>query len=106
MTVDENDQIYVTQCWHHVHRLNLSHPDAATAKPAILRESLKEFTSEHSVASTDRVATQWPSIQSLARFVTIPRAREENAARHYPEGGSASDPLSIARGLLGFIHLA
>ncbi len=70
LTVEEDDQVRVTECLHIPHKRNLSGVD----DPAVLRETLADFSSRHAMAATQRVATQWPSIQSLVRLLSIPPA--------------------------------
>ena len=74
LTIDEDDQLCVTNCLHVAHRQSVPSATIAATGSEILRESLNTFLSHHTIAATDRVATQWPSIDSLVRFVTIPPA--------------------------------
>ena len=74
LTVDDDEQIRITQCLHISHRKNLSLFDETTPRATVLRESLAAFSSQHVVEATERVAIQWPSIQSLVRLLSIPPA--------------------------------
>lgn len=74
LRADDDDQVEVTRCVHIPHRIRLSHPDAQSTSKGIVLESLKTFVSEHELAAGDRVATQWPSIASLVRFLSLPQA--------------------------------
>ena len=105
LTVGDDDQVRITQCVYVAHRLHLTHPDAAAAGKSILLESLGSFTSQCPLKPTERIATQWPGIQSLVRYVTVPPANDKKSPRHRPAGGSAPDPIPAGRGLLGYVPI-
>jgi Tfp pilus assembly PilM family ATPase len=72
LTASDDGHVSVTDCFYHTHRLPLSHPDAAGTIQAILRETLEAFKSAKTLDAAQRFAMQWPSILTLARFLTIP----------------------------------
>ncbi len=72
LTMDDDGQVHVTACTRIARRVNLANSDPVTAGQSTLLESLKEFVALHSIKATDRVATQWPGMESLVRYLTIP----------------------------------
>lgn len=71
LTTDDTDQVRISECYHFEHSRDLGYV-AADSRNAVLLESLRDFTQQHVVVPTERLAVQWPGIQSLVRWVTVP----------------------------------
>ncbi len=97
----EDGQVQITHSFYQAHRLPTNHPDAVGVVQSLLRESLEAFLAEHTIEDTARVATQWPAIFSLTRFLTVPRIEGKKLRRADSARGATPDPLAIARSLLG-----
>lgn len=68
LTWDQGGNVEVARCIHVPHR------ELASANGSVLLESLRKFSSEQLIKATDRVVTQWPTVKSLVRYPTVPRA--------------------------------
>ena len=64
----------ITRALCMAHRLPLNHPEAASSRPALLRETLARFGADHHVAAADRVVVSWPAPHSFVRFLHLPPA--------------------------------
>jgi type IV pilus assembly protein PilM len=81
LEVADDERIRVAQCLYVPHRKPLTHPEVAPVKQADLLETLQSLASRTTVAESERVATQWPLVQSLVRFLQLPPAAGKKLAR-------------------------
>ena len=72
VSVGDDGQLLVTQCAHVAHRQDLSGLADTAARTAVLDGTLNSFVERYKVDNGQRIATQWPAVQSLARMFTVP----------------------------------